>query len=78
MRKKDNFDLWILVLFFLMLYISADSKPKDVTMSVIEDCIFKELRDCGDKLCEMSYTSNYPIVEQAFENLKQCIDKAVK
>ena len=35
-------------------------------------------RDCGDKLCEMSYTSNYPIVEQAFENLKQCITKAVK
>lgn len=54
----------------------ANSNSKDVPMATIQTCIDLELSQCGDKLCEMSYESNYPVVKQAFENLLDCIKGA--
>lgn len=61
---------------FLSLMLSA--QPKDIPMQVLDKCIERELEACGDKLCEMSTDDNYLIAKQAFENLKDCIEKEMK
>lgn len=66
----------IFIICFGVLAAIKDSQT--LTMELLQSCIDQELAQCPDKLCEMSSDDNYPIVQQAFENLKACIDDKTK